>query len=92
MLSYGDAKMSELLSSVAATVKEIIGRHDIEVSEELVKSGLIDSFGILQLILEIEQKFGINYENEDLDATNFSSIQTISDLVARKQQHKNKLL
>ena len=81
--------MSELIFRLAATVEEITGRNGIEVSEELVRSGLIDSFGILQLILEIEQKFGISLENEDLDATNFSSIQTISDLVARKQTQKN---
>ena len=81
--------MSEFIVSVATTVEEITGRHDIEASQELIKSGIIDSFGILQLILEIEQQHGISLENEDLDATNFSSIQTISDLVAKKQTQKN---
>ena len=76
--------MSKSIDVVAKAVADVTGLTDIELSEDLIKSGKIDSFGILQLILAIESDLKVNLENDDLNANNFRSIKTISQMLDKK--------
>jgi acyl carrier protein len=51
--------------------------------EQLVESGIIDSMGVMTLLSFLEDKFSIQIAGEDLMPENFSSINTISNLVER---------
>lgn len=50
---------------------------------ELVASGIIDSFGIVRLIDEIEKEFKITVPSEELIPQNFCSITAMSNFIIR---------
>ncbi|MBL8645139.1 MAG: acyl carrier protein [Rhodospirillaceae bacterium] len=49
-------------------------------------AGVIDSVGIVTMITEFEDQFGIRFENDDLQSDEF---QTIGGLIAIIQRRKN---
>ncbi|MCW1914446.1 phosphopantetheine-binding protein [Luteolibacter sp. GHJ8] len=53
---------------------------------DLFAAGL-DSMGIMQLLLAIEDRFGVAIDPADLSRDNFSSVAKIAALVAEKQGH-----
>ena len=68
-----------------ATIKEFLlkniikGKKDITYDDSLINSGLVDSFGILELVFFMENTFGIRVEDyEILDA----EADTINKIVA----------
>jgi acyl carrier protein len=50
----------------------------------LIDHGIIDSTGVLEVILFIERAFGIKVEESDLLPENFESIERIVNFVTRK--------
>jgi D-alanine--poly(phosphoribitol) ligase subunit 2 len=50
---------------------------------DLLESGLVDSVGLVELILELEQHFGIDLPVENLEVEDFRSIRSLARLVAR---------
>lgn len=50
---------------------------------ELLDSGIVDSFDIVNIIALIEKKFQISIEAEDILPENFKSVDEISRLVER---------
>ena len=76
--------MDSILKSVTESVKEITGHETVNTSDELISSGIIDSFGILQLIMTLEAQLGIKLEENDLEAKNFSTINSIAEMIHHK--------
>ena len=54
---------------------------DLKSDSKLIEQGLIDSFGIIQIISFIENEFSINLAQDDIKAVNFSSIDSIEKLL-----------
>lgn len=52
--------------------------------DDIFRLGLVDSLFALQLVLFVEQEFGLRVEGEELDLDNFCSIDAISSFVSRK--------
>jgi D-alanine--poly(phosphoribitol) ligase subunit 2 len=50
---------------------------------DLLAGGLVDSVGLVELILELEQHFGIDLPVENLEVEDFRSIRSLARLVAR---------
>ena len=65
---------------------ELLSEIEQPLSQEslLIESGLIDSFGIVEIVSFIEEKFGVSLENDDLVIENFNTISAIAGLVSRK--------
>ena len=78
--------MNNILKSVTKSVEEITGHKIVNTSDELIRSGIIDSFGILQLIMTLETELGIKLEDYDLDAKNFSTVNSIAEMIHHKDQ------
>ena len=57
----------------------------LKAETEILDSKLIDSFGLLQLIADIEQKLNINILTEDMTLENFSTVSAIVDLISLYQ-------
>lgn len=76
--------MSIILNSVTKFIEEITGHKIVDASDELISSGIIDSFGILQLIMALENELGIKLEDHDLDAKNFSTVKSIVEMLNLK--------
>jgi acyl carrier protein len=54
--------------------------------EPLLKNGLIDSLGILEVVTFIEKEFGIAVSDEDLLPENFGSIHSLANFVHNKTE------
>lgn len=52
---------------------------------ELKESGILDSMSTLKLVAHLEQQHGVEFEANDLDPGNLSTIATIESLVRSKQ-------
>ena len=57
----------------------------LEDRTSLLDQGIIDSTGVLEVIMFIESTFGVTVEDSEMLPENLDSIQRISDFVARKQ-------
>jgi acyl carrier protein len=49
---------------------------------DLIASGLIDSLGLVTMIVEIEQEFRLELALEDLDVDRFRSVNRIAEFLA----------
>ena len=52
--------------------------------DPLLKNGLIDSLGILEVVTFLEKEFGIIVSDEELLPENFGSIRSLSSFVQQK--------
>ncbi|MEP7311538.1 MAG: acyl carrier protein [Pseudomonadota bacterium] len=53
-------------------------------SDSLIARGVIDSTGILELILFLEESIGIKVQEDEMVPSNFDSIDSIVSFVARR--------
>lgn len=52
---------------------------------ELKESGILDSLSTLKLVTFLEEQFKVEFEADDLDAGNLSTLENIERLVRSKQ-------
>jgi acyl carrier protein len=57
---------------------------DLDDSASLIVSGIIDSTGMLELVMFLEESFAISIADEDLVPANLDSVDGIAALVERK--------
>jgi acyl carrier protein len=55
----------------------------------LLNDWFVDSFGIVNTTLFLEQQFGIEISRADINAENFRSIKTLSQFVAHQLKNSN---
>jgi acyl carrier protein len=60
------------------------GSGSIDPSKDLLSSDLLDSMGITQAVVFLEERFGIEVEEEDLVSENFRSIDAMLAFVRAK--------
>jgi acyl carrier protein len=54
--------------------------------EDLLGSGLVDSVGMMSLVLFIEEEFGVDVPPEDVIIENFLSVRTIDAYLQRRRE------
>lgn len=61
-----------------------IEADDIDQSTSLLEQGVLDSMGFIEFITNIEITFDIEFDFEDMDANDFTSIEQLVQLVLNK--------
>jgi acyl carrier protein len=61
-----------------------LGAADVPDSFDLLLEGVIDSFGIVELIGELEERYGLEFEFDELDPDDLTRIGPLSSYVAAK--------
>jgi acyl carrier protein len=79
---------AEVQAFVVANLAGALAEHGIDpaaVGEDfdLLTSGVIDSFGILELIADVNERFGIEIDFEELDPEGLTIVGQFSAYVAR---------
>lgn len=74
--------MEELLEILKSVRPDV----DFENETELIDEGILDSFDVVSIISEIDDKFDIQIRINELDPDNFNSSEAIWDLVCRLKQ------
>jgi methoxymalonate biosynthesis acyl carrier protein len=57
---------------------------NLGTSDDLIESEILDSLGIMKLILFLENTYSVKIADDDLTLENFTSIMTINSLLERK--------
>jgi methoxymalonate biosynthesis acyl carrier protein len=65
-------------------LKEQIDNYNLEDHQDLFGLGLVNSMFAMQLVLMVEQRFGITIDGDDLNLDYFRSVDAITNLVTRK--------
>ncbi|TCO70406.1 acyl carrier protein [Marinisporobacter balticus] len=60
-------------------------KRELLDDEDIFSLGFVNSLFAMQLVLFIEKEFGIQVDNNDMDLKNFSSINSISQLIQDKR-------
>ena len=63
----------------------------LEDRTSLLDQGIIDSTGVLEVIMFIESTFGVTVENSEMLPENLDSIERIAAFVARKTANTEKV-
>jgi acyl carrier protein len=58
---------------------------DLGPDTSLLKRGVIDSTGVLELVAFVEEQYGISVADDELVPDNLDSISRISSFISRKQ-------
>ena len=77
--------------------REVIRRYLIEQSatpglttfdeeRSLLDQGVLDSFGLVALVEFVEQQFGLQVTDDEMDATVLSTYRRLCEFVERKRQ------
>lgn len=82
---------------VAAQIREILTTEkdfkmtsSITDEDSLIETGVSDSFGMITLVVLLEQKFSIKVDPEDMSQDGFRSIGTIATYVEGKLSAGNR--
>lgn len=71
-------------------IREILNDIDEDIlqynGENMLDEGIIDSFTIMEIIVEIEEKIGITINPDDITEENFKTIKAIVKLVEKIAQ------
>lgn len=54
-------------------------------SESLTERGILDSTGALELVMHLEERYGIKVHDEELHPDNLDSVEKIAAFVERKR-------
>lgn len=71
--------MEELLK----LLKEVRRDVDFENEKELIDDGILDSFDVVAIISEIDDKYGVQIRISELDPENFNSAEAIWNLIQK---------
>ncbi|OGI17028.1 MAG: hypothetical protein A2287_00040 [Candidatus Melainabacteria bacterium RIFOXYA12_FULL_32_12] len=80
------------MENVQNRIEKIINKlrkestNQINLEEDLFGSGVLDSFGMISFISQIEEEFNINIPNEDLIPQNFWNIKSITETVRKNMK------
>jgi acyl carrier protein len=74
---------------ISERIKKFLGQQfpatkNVGNEEPLLKNGLIDSLGILEVVTFLEKEFGFTVTDEELLPENFESVHSLSNFVQQK--------
>lgn len=78
------------LHDVAGTVRgwlreHVSGDRDVRNDEELISTGLLTSLQTVELVLFLDEQFGIDITDDEFVEENFDTVEAISHLVMSKR-------
>ena len=79
-----DKRLIKLIEFVKKDLARGKGVTELSETDDLVEAEVMDSLGIMKLILFLESSFSVKISDEDLTLENFRSIETIYSLVESK--------
>lgn len=53
-------------------------------TDSFLEEGIVDSTGVLELVMFVEEKFGIEVDDEDIVPENFDSVEQLAHYVRQK--------
>jgi acyl carrier protein len=70
-------------AKILAILTEIRPEFDFSGSTDFVEDGMLDSFDIAALVVELDETYGISIDGIDIVPENFASLGTIKNLLVK---------
>jgi len=74
---------NEILEFIKCEIVDGLMNINLDFTTDLIESGVIDSMGIMKLLVFVEDSFNLKVSDSELVPNNFESINSISHLVER---------
>lgn len=71
------------METIYGILEELRPEFDFRTSKDFIEDGLLDSFDVISLVTELEDKFNVLIDALDILPENFCSVQAISDIVKK---------
>jgi D-alanine--poly(phosphoribitol) ligase subunit 2 len=84
-----DTQFADTIRELLADISNSERIADVKDTDDLFDANIIDSFGVLQVIEKIEDKFDISIPNEELVPQNLWSVAAIIELIKRLSAAKS---
>jgi D-alanine--poly(phosphoribitol) ligase subunit 2 len=75
---------STLADYVERTFLVCFGENGLETSSNLFEAGVVDSYGLVEMVCFIESQFGVSFSDEELLSPSLASVDGIAGLVSSK--------
>jgi acyl carrier protein len=79
--SVRDAILERVVDPLAA---KGLTPSDVPPSFDLLLEGVIDSFGVVEMIMMLEQRFGVEFDLDELPADDLTKVGALSAYIERK--------
>ena len=81
--------MAVSTENAAAAIREwlqenVTGSREVSDDEPLIERGVLTSLQTVELVMFMEDRFGVTIEDEELNEENFASVRSIANLVTSK--------
>ena len=80
--------LNKLIKYVKSTNVSGNEHNDIPVDESLLELGILDSFGIVELVVFIEKNWSLEISDEELNEKNFKGLTKMSQFIFSKLNNK----
>lgn len=87
MTEYSEETLRELILEALDSRLRAVGmnRTSIDFNQDLLKSGVVDSFSLIDLILAIEDRIGVKIDFFNVESAVFSSVNGLVRLMSGSQ-------
>jgi len=65
-----------------------LGKKSLDPDEDLLEQGIVDSLGIMKLVVFMEDTFGIKVDDAEIVPENFNNLNSIVTFVERQMRNK----
>lgn len=77
----------QILQDATGLVAKLISRNPTSLKPDaaLISSGLVDSFHLVDLAIQVEEMFGVVIDDTELDGLTFDTLDSLADLIAERR-------
>ncbi len=86
-MSSSNTTLKQITEEIQELIAELVEGTEVSPIADLKELG-VDSVLMINLIVQLEQKYGICFDDEELDHSYFSTIATLAELVSHKYLEK----
>lgn len=76
---------TQIRDHIAANILYSDNGFDYSDDASFLEEGIVDSVGIMELVLFIEENFGLTVDDEDLTPDNFDSVDRLAEYIKKRQ-------
>ena len=73
----------KIFDQVVAVLSELSGTESVRLEDELKNDIGLDSFGLVNLILTLEERFGITLDDSDMNPFDLTDVESVVRLVEK---------
>ena len=79
----------KIFENTVEILKELSGMEDIKTDDSLKEDLALDSLSMVTLLLEIEDCFGIQLEEADMDPNDLASVEDVLELIEKYRSEED---